>query len=59
MKPNSEVDIRPGASSGKITFTKAWVRVQPSTMADSSSSFGTAAMKPRRVQMVKGSTIIM
>ena len=43
MKPKSEVAIRPGASSGKMTLTNAWVRVQPSTIADSSSSLGTAA----------------
>lgn len=57
MKPKSEVDIRPGASRGKITLRKAWPRVQPSIWAASSRVTGTAAMKPRRVQMVKGRII--
>ncbi len=59
MKPNMDVDIRPGASSGRMTRRNAWARVQPSTIADSSSSFGTAATKPRSVRMVKGRIIIM
>ena len=54
MKPNSEVAIRPGASSGRITLPKACMRVQPSTIADSSSSLGTAATKPRSVEEGEG-----
>ena len=36
--------------------TKAPKRVEPSTIAASSSSFGTPAMKPRSVQTQNGST---
>ena len=42
MKPNSEVAISPGASSGKTIRRKAPARVQPSTWAASSSSTGIA-----------------
>ena len=36
--------------------TKAPKRVEPSTIAASSSSFGTPATKPRSVQTQNGST---
>lgn len=45
----------PGASSGSTTRRKAPRRPQPSTMAASSSSTGTPAMKPRSIHTVKGS----
>ena len=56
MKPKTPVATSPGASSGKVIRKNAWVREQPSIIAASSSSYGTPATKPRRVQIVKGST---
>ena len=40
----------------KVTVRKARSRDEPSTMAASSSSFGTLATNPRSIQMVNGST---
>lgn len=58
MNPKSEVAIRPGASSGSATRTKAPVRVQPSTWAASSSSGGMVARNPRSTTIVNGSVIM-
>ncbi|HEX4790133.1 MAG TPA: hypothetical protein VH372_16825 [Actinospica sp.] len=49
------VEISPGTTSGRMTRKNAPTRVQPSTIAASSSSAGTPATKPRRVQMQNGS----
>ncbi len=56
MKAKIEVATRPGATSGSRMRTKAPNRVEPSTIAASSSSRGTPCMKPRSVQTVNGST---
>ncbi len=56
MNPKTPVATRPGASSGNVIRKNAWKREQPSIIAASSSSKGTPATKPRRVQIVKGST---
>ncbi|CAM5461912.1 hypothetical protein SVIOM342S_09418 [Streptomyces violaceorubidus] len=58
MKPNSEVAMSPGASSGNATLRNAPARVQPSTCAASSSSRGMPAMKPRSTTTVNGSVIM-
>src|SRR5699024_12093603 len=57
MKPNTPVEISPGAISGKVTRTKAPSLVQPSICAASSSSAGTPATNPRSIQTVNGSTL--
>ena len=56
MKAKIDVATRPGPTSGSRIRTKAPKRVEPSTIAASSSSFGTPAMNPRRVQTQNGST---
>ena len=56
MKPKIAVATRPGPTSGKVIRKKAPTRVQPSIIADSSSSAGMLATKPRSVQTMNGST---
>ena len=58
MKPNSDVDSRPGASSGKTIRRNAWNWLQPSTCAASSSYTGIAFRNPRNVTIVNGSVIM-
>ena len=58
MKAKIPVATSPGATSGRVTRMKAPRRLAPSTRAASSSSSGTPATKPRRVQIVNGSTKI-
>ena len=55
---NAKIDVatRPGPSSGSKIRTNAPKRVAPSTIADSSSSFGTPSRNPRSVQTANGST---
>ena len=55
MNANTEVATRPGAISGSRMRTKAPSRVEPSTMAASSSSFGIPITKPRSVHTANGS----
>ena len=45
----------PGSTSGSTTRRNACSREQPSTIAASSSSSGTLAMKPRSVHTANGS----
>ncbi len=56
MKAKIDVATRPGPTSGSRIRTKAPKRVEPSTIAASSSSFGTPAMNPRSVQTQNGRT---
>jgi hypothetical protein len=56
MKENTAVATSPGATSGNRIRRNAPARVQPSTIAASSSSSGMLTMKPRSVQMANGST---
>jgi hypothetical protein len=56
MNAKIEVATRPGATSGSRIRTNAPSRVEPSTRAASSSSYGMPAMKPRSVQTQNGST---
>ncbi len=55
---NAKIDVatRPGATSGSRMRQKAPKRVEPSTIAASSSSRGTPMTKPRSVQTQNGST---
>ena len=55
---NAKIDVatRPGPTSGSRMRTNAPSRVEPSTIAASSSSFGMPPMKPRSVQTQKGRT---
>ena len=55
MKTKTEVATRPGATSGSRIRTNAPSRLEPSTIAASSSSFGMPRMNPRSVQTAKGS----
>jgi hypothetical protein len=56
MNAKIEVATSPGATRGSRIRRKAPKRVLPSTMAASSSSRGTPAMKPRRVHTQNGRT---
>ena len=56
MKAKIDVATSPGATSGSMIRMKAPKRVEPSTIAASSSSFGIPATKPRSVQTQNGST---
>ena len=55
---NAKTDVatRPGATSGSRIRTNAPTRLEPSTIAASSSSFGMPRTKPRSVQTANGST---
>jgi len=59
MNANTDVATRPGAISGSRIRTNAPSRLLPSTSAASSSSRGIPTMKPRSVQIEKGSTNVM
>src|SRR5207237_1696546 len=59
MKAKIDVATSPGATSGRRIFTKAPSRLEPSTIAASSSSRGIPSRKPRRVQTENGSTKVM
>src|SRR5207248_2021746 len=59
MNAKTEVATSPGAISGSRIRTKAPRRVDPSTIAASSSSFGIPMMNPRSVQTENGSTNVM
>jgi hypothetical protein len=54
MNANTDVATSPGATSGSRIRTNAPRRVEPSTIAASSSSFGMPRRKPRSVQTQKG-----
>ena len=54
MKAKIDVATSPGPTSGSRIRTKAPSRVEPSTIAASSSSFGIPPMKPRSVQTQNG-----
>ena len=56
MNAKIEVATSPGATRGSRIRMKAPKRVLPSTIAASSSSFGTPMTKPRSVQTVNGRT---
>ena len=56
MNANTPVATSPGATSGNVMVMNARSRLAPSTIAASSSSFGTLATKPRSVQIVNGRT---
>ena len=56
MKANTEVATRPGATSGRRIRTNAPTRLEPSTIAASSRSFGIPRMKPRSVHTANGRT---
>ena len=56
MNPKIAVATRPGPIRGNVIRKKAPTRVQPSIMADSSSSAGMLATNPRSVQTMNGST---
>ena len=45
---------RPGTASGRTTRQMAAIRPQPSTIADSSTSFGSDLKNPMRSQVPKG-----
>jgi hypothetical protein len=59
MKAKIEVATSPGATRGSRIFTKAPMRVLPSTIAASSRSRGMPMMNPRSVQIENGSTNVM
>ena len=59
MNANTDVATSPGAISGSRMRTNAPSRVDPSTIAASSSSRGIPMMKPRSVQTENGSTKVM
>ena len=59
MKAKIEVATRPGATSGSRIRTKAPRRLEPSTIAASSSSRGIPIRKPRSVHTENGSTKVM
>ena len=59
MNANTDVATRPGPISGSRIFRKTPRRVEPSTIAASSSSFGIPIRKPRSVQTQNGSTNVM
>src|SRR5581483_6666351 len=54
MNANTEVATRPGATSGRRIRVNAPSRVEPSTIAASSSSSGIPTMKPRSVHTQNG-----
>src|ERR1051326_691406 len=54
MKANTEVATRPGPISGSRIFRNTPRRVDPSTIAASSSSFGIPIRKPRSVHTQNG-----
>ena len=56
MKAKIPVATRPGATSGSVMVKNARSRLDPSTIAASSSSRGTPATNPRSVHTVNGST---
>ena len=56
MNTNTDVATSPGATSGSRMRKKAPSRLEPSTIAASSSSFGIPSRKPRSVQTANGST---
>ena len=55
MNEKMLVATSPGATSGKQDRQKIRDRLAPSMDAASSSSFGTAATKPRSIQIANGS----
>ena len=55
MNAKTDVATRPGATSGSRMRTNAPRRVEPSTIAASSRSFGMPRMKPRSVHTQNGS----
>ena len=57
MMPMTKIDVatRPGATSGSRMRTNAPSRLEPSTIAASSSSRGTPRTNPRSVQTANGS----
>ncbi|CNK96422.1 Uncharacterised protein [Mycobacterium tuberculosis] len=57
--PNTEVEMIPGSSSGRVTRRKAPKREHPSTIAASSSSMGTPSTKPRIIQATNGTMVPM
>ena len=59
MKTKIEVATSPGATSGSRIRMKAPSRLEPSTIAASSSSRGTPRMKPRSVHTANGSRNVM
>ena len=59
MKTKTEVATSPGATSGSRIRTNAPSRLEPSTIAASSSSRGTPRMNPRSVQTANGSRNVM
>ncbi len=59
MNANTDVATSPGATSGSRIRTNAPSRLEPSTIAASSSSFGMPRMKPRSVQTANGRTNVM
>src|SRR5690606_20435641 len=54
MNDSTLVATKPGATRGNSTRHTYWKRVAPSSVAASSSSRGTAATKPRSIQMANG-----
>src|SRR5581483_8110048 len=59
MKAKTEVATSPGATRGSRIRTNAPRRLEPSTIAASSSSFGIPSRNPRSVQTENGSTKVM
>ena len=59
MKAKIDVATRPGATSGSRMRENAPRRLEPSTIAASSSSFGIPSRKPRSTQTENGSTKVM
>jgi hypothetical protein len=55
MNANTDVATSPGATSGSRIRRKAPSRVEPSTIAASSRSFGIPSTKPRSVHTQNGS----
>jgi hypothetical protein len=58
MKAKTETATSPGATSGNRIRMKTPSRLEPSTIAASSSSFGMPIRTPRRVQTENGSTAL-
>src|SRR5690606_6268277 len=54
MNTKANVDANPGREIGSRMRISDWRRVQPSTMADSSSSREVASNTERRFQMANG-----
>ena len=59
MKTKTEVATRPGATNGSRIRKNAPSRLEPSTIAASSSSFGMFTRKPRSIQTANGSANVM